>query len=118
MVKISLHHQRQVQGKTLAFLIPALQRVLKNKPLSKKDARVLILAPTRELAKQVFMELKWLLSGLPHKAALILGGENYNDQVKALRHNPDFVVGTAGRIADHLDGRSLFLNGLEMLVLD
>ncbi|GAC25941.1 DEAD/DEAH box helicase [Paraglaciecola mesophila] len=105
-------------GKTLAFLLPAVQRVLTKQPLSRKDPRVLILAPTRELAKQVFFQLKWLIAKHQLKAALILGGENFNDQVKALRHYPQFVVGTAGRIADHLAGKSLYLNGLEMLIMD
>ena len=105
-------------GKTLAFLIPAVHRVLRNKALSRKDPRVLILAPTRELAKQVFMQLKWLTSKLPVSSVLILGGENFNDQVKALRRNPQFVVGTAGRVADHLEGKSLYLNGLELLIFD
>lgn len=105
-------------GKTLAFLLPAIQRVLKSKALSKKDPRVLILAPTRELAKQVFMQLKWLIAKQPISAALILGGENFNDQVKALRRNPQFIVGTAGRVEDHLKGKSLFLNGLELLIFD
>ena len=105
-------------GKTLAFLLPAVQRVLTKQPLSRKDPRVLILAPTRELAKQVFLQLKWLIAKHQLKAALILGGENFNDQVKALRHYPQFVVGTAGRVADHLTGKSLYLNGLEMLILD
>lgn len=105
-------------GKTLAFLLPAVHRVLTKQPLSRKDPRVLILAPTRELAKQVFLQLKWLISKQQLKAALILGGENFNDQVKALRHYPQFVVGTAGRVADHLTGKSLYLNGLEMLIMD
>ncbi|MFQ3235264.1 MAG: superfamily II DNA/RNA helicase [Paraglaciecola sp.] len=105
-------------GKTLAFLLPAVHRVLTKQPLSRKDPRVLILAPTRELAKQVFLQLKWLISKQQLKAALILGGENFNDQVKALRHSPQFVVGTAGRVADHLTGKSLYLNGLELLIMD
>ncbi|GAC14259.1 DEAD/DEAH box helicase [Aliiglaciecola lipolytica] len=105
-------------GKTLAFLIPALQRVLKQKALSRKDPRVLILAPTRELAKQVFMQLKWLIGNQNIFATLVLGGENFNDQVKALKRNPQFVVGTAGRIADHVKDKSLYLNGLELLILD
>lgn len=105
-------------GKTLAFLIPALQRVLKTKPLSQRDPRVLILAPTRELAKQVFLQLRSMIEGTSVKAALILGGENFNDQVKTLRRYPQFVVGTAGRIADHVKDRSLFLNGLELLIMD
>lgn len=105
-------------GKTFAFLFPALHRILKNKALSKNDPRVLILAPTRELAKQVFNELRKLLNGMPATAALIVGGENFNDQVKALKRNPMFVVGTPGRVADHLTDRSLFLNGLELLIMD
>jgi superfamily II DNA/RNA helicase len=105
-------------GKTLAFLLPAVHRVLTKQPLSRRDPRVLILAPTRELAKQVFLQLKWLIAKQPLKAALVLGGENFNDQVKALKHHPQFVVGTAGRVVDHLKGKSLFLNGLEMLILD
>jgi superfamily II DNA/RNA helicase len=105
-------------GKTLAFLLPAIHRVLTKQPLSRRDPRVLILAPTRELAKQVFLQLKWLIAKQPLKAALVLGGENFNDQVKALKHYPQFVVGTAGRVADHLAGKSLYLNGLELLILD
>lgn len=105
-------------GKTLAFLIPAVQRMLRTKPLSRKDPRTLILAPTRELAKQVFLQVKWLTAKHPLSAALILGGENFNDQVKTLRRNPQIIVGTAGRIADHLDGKSLYLNGLELLIFD
>jgi superfamily II DNA/RNA helicase len=105
-------------GKTLAFLLPAVHRILTKPPLSRRDPRVLILAPTRELAKQVILQLKGLLGKQSLRAALILGGENFNDQVKALKHYPHFIVGTAGRIADHLAGKSLYLNGLELLILD
>ena len=118
MGKDLLASSKTGSGKTLAFLVPALQRVLKSKPLSRKDPRVLILAPTRELAKQVFLQLKWLIAKQSVSAVLILGGENFNDQVKALRRNPQFIVGTAGRIADHLSGKTLFLNGLELLIMD
>ena len=68
-------------GKTLAFLLPAVHRILTKPPLSRRDPRVLILAPTRELAKQVFLQLKGLLGKQSLRAALILGGENFNDQV-------------------------------------
>jgi superfamily II DNA/RNA helicase len=105
-------------GKTLAFLIPSIQRLMTQKALSRQDPRALILAPTRELAKQVFIETKKITAGTKHTAALIVGGDNYNDQVKALRKNPDILVGTAGRIADHLESRHFFLNGLELLILD
>ncbi len=105
-------------GKTLAFLVPTVQRLLKTKALSKQDPRVLILAPTRELAKQVFFEAKWLTANMPITCQLIVGGENYNDQIKVLRRNPQIIVGTAGRIADHLDSKSFFINGLELLIFD
>ena len=105
-------------GKTLAFLIPVLNRLLTQKALSKRDARTLILAPTRELAKQVFNELLHFSKATGMKVALLVGGENYNDQAKVLGKQPAIVVGTPGRVTDHLSGRSLFLNGLEMLVLD
>lgn len=105
-------------GKTLAFLLPALQRLIKNRALTKKDPRVLILTPTRELAKQVFAHLKSVSAGTQFKAALILGGENFNDQVKVLDKHPDFIVATPGRLADHLSKGLFYLNGLELLILD
>ncbi len=105
-------------GKTLAFVLPMLHKALKTKALSAKDPRGLILAPTRELAKQVFGELKAMLGGLSYTGTLIVGGENFNDQVKALRKHPKFIVATPGRLADHLEHRSLFLDGLDTLVLD
>jgi len=105
-------------GKTLAFLLPAFQRVLTSKPLSKKDARVLILTPTRELASQVFTQLRLFTANTKLKSTLIMGGENFNDQANALAKDPHFVVATPGRLADHLEQRNLFLNGLELLILD
>ena len=105
-------------GKTFAYLIPAINRLLKDKPLSRKDPRAVILAPTRELAKQVFIEAKNMTSKMSLQCALIVGGENYNDQTKVLRRNPHIVIGTAGRVADHLQDKSFFLNGLELLIID
>jgi len=105
-------------GKTLAFLLPAMQRLITNRALSKRDPRVVILTPTRELAKQVFGQLRLLTANTQFKSVLILGGENFNDQAKTLAKDPHFVVGTPGRIADHLNHRHLFLQGLELLILD
>lgn len=105
-------------GKTLAYLLPAVQRVLKQRALSKKDPRVLILAPTRELAKQVFGQLRLLTAGSKVKSVLILGGENFNDQVKTIAKEPEFIVATPGRLADHLGKHHFYLNGLELLILD
>ena len=105
-------------GKTFAFLVPAINRLMSQKALSRQDPRALILAPTRELAKQVFIEAKSMCTGLNLTCSLIVGGENYNDQVKALRRNPHIIVGTAGRVADHLLDKSVYLNGLELLIFD
>jgi len=105
-------------GKTLAFIIPALQRLSKNRALSKRDPRVVILTPTRELAKQVFSQLRLFTSNTQFKAVLILGGENFNDQVKVLEKEPHFIVATPGRLADHLAQGHFYLNGLELLILD
>ena len=105
-------------GKTLAFIIPAIQRLTKNRALSKKDPRVVILTPTRDLAKQVFSQLRLFTANTQFKAVLILGGENFNDQVKVLEKEPHFLVATPGRLADHLTQGHFYLNGLELLILD
>ncbi|BFM47872.1 DEAD/DEAH box helicase [Marinomonas sp. THO17] len=105
-------------GKTLAYLLPALHRVYKKRALSRRDPRVVVLVPTRELAKQVFAQLRLLLAGSRFTSVLILGGENFNDQHKSLQKDPHFIVATPGRLADHLKQRHLYLEGLELLILD
>ncbi len=105
-------------GKTLAFILPAIQRLSKNRALSKRDPRVVILTPTRELAKQVFSQLRLFTANTKFSAVLILGGENFNDQVKVLEKEPHFIVATPGRLADHLTQGHFHLNGLELLILD
>lgn len=104
-------------GKTLAFILPAMQRIMKNRALSKRDPRVVILTPTRELAKQVYTQLR-LFTSSQYRAVLILGGENFNDQVKTLEKDPHFIVATPGRLADHLTQGHFYLNGLELLIFD
>jgi superfamily II DNA/RNA helicase len=118
MGKDVLASSKTGSGKTLAFLLPAMQRMYRGKPFTRRDQRVLILTPTRELAKQVFAQLRTLNAGTPYDGALIVGGENFNDQVKEFRKDPMFVVATPGRFADHLEHRSTSLDGLEMLILD
>lgn len=109
---------RTGSGKTLAFLLPAMHRLMRNKALSKKDPRILVLTPTRELANQVYAQLRALTTGSKVTTARILGGENFNDQTRVLRRSPDVIVATPGRLANHLDERSLYLEGLETLILD
>ena len=105
-------------GKTIAFLLPIMQRLLRQKAFSKRDPRALILAPTRELANQVYQDFKKLTGGTKLNASLIVGGESFNDQAKILRKEPDIIIGTPGRMADHLEHRHIALHALEVLVLD
>jgi len=105
-------------GKTMAFLLPIMQRLLRQKAFSKRDPRALILAPTRELANQVYQDFKKLTGGSRLNASLIVGGESFNDQAKVLRKEPDLIIGTPGRMADHLEHRHIALHALEVLVLD
>lgn len=105
-------------GKTLAYLLPLMQRLLRVKALSRRDPRAIILTPTRELAKQVYSELRLLLSVTQGRGLLLTGGENFNDQAKQLRRNPQVIVATPGRLADHLLQRHLFLEGSELLIFD
>ena len=66
----------------------------------------------------MYSQLRLLIAGTNISAVKVLGGENFNDQIKALRKDPHFVVGTPGRLADHLSQRSLQLSGLELLIFD
>lgn len=82
-------------GKTAAFLIPLI-----NNLLTKKTKRVLIITPTRELAAQIFSELKIFKEETGISAVLCIGGVTINPQIDQLRKNPDFVIGTPGRLKD------------------
>lgn len=109
-------------GKTLAFGIPILERLIKdnkeNKLLrqSRRLPRVLVLAPTRELAKQVEKEFKESAPFL--STVCIYGGVSYISQQNALARGVDVVVGTPGRIIDLVNSKSLKLNEVQFLVLD
>ena len=100
-------------GKTIAFAVPVLQALLSN-----RSARVLIMAPTRELAAQIEDECKALARASGLYGALLIGGSSMGKQLKDLRSQPSIVIGTPGRIKDHLQRGSLNLSGFTMLVLD
>ena len=101
-------------GKTGAFSIPLIEAVLR----SPKDC-ALVLTPTRELAKQVLGVLHDLIGkGSDIKTAFIIGGEPMGRQLSQLKERPRIIVGTPGRINDHLQRRSLKLNNTNFLVLD
>lgn len=104
-------------GKTAAFLLPLLDKLLTNKPLG-PDARALILTPTRELAQQVMQHLEALAQFTFLKADTICGGEEFKPQAARLRKNPEILIATPGRLIEHLDKKSIDLSDIEVLVLD
>nr|WP_289094912.1 DEAD/DEAH box helicase [uncultured Halomonas sp.] len=102
-------------GKTAAFALPLLSRL----DMQRREPQVLVLAPTRELAQQVavsFSRYGQNLQGL--EVATLCGGQEYREQLGALKRGAQVVVGTPGRVIDHLDRGSLKLDGLSALVLD
>ncbi|MCG8611805.1 MAG: DEAD/DEAH box helicase [Pseudomonadales bacterium] len=104
-------------GKTVAFLIPALQKLLA-KDAPQTGTRALILVPTRELARQVSKHLQQLARFTHLKYALIVGGEEFKFQQALIRKNPEFLIATPGRLAEHVRKGSVDLNDLEVLILD
>ncbi|HCC08526.1 TPA: hypothetical protein DEP81_00870, partial [Candidatus Woesebacteria bacterium] len=100
-------------GKTAAFLIPLIEKVLKD-----RNQRVLIISPTRELAAQTKDELYSFTNGLQIYSALCIGGANMWRQKEDLRRGPNFVIGTPGRLTDHIRSHGLNLNYFESVVLD
>jgi ATP-dependent RNA helicase DeaD len=101
-------------GKTAAFAIPILARLM-----TSPRGGALILSPTRELATQIMSIMTQLLAGQSAvKAALLIGGESMSPQLRALSQRPRLIVGTPGRIIDHLERGSLMLHDTGFLVLD
>jgi ATP-dependent RNA helicase DeaD len=111
---------RTGSGKTAAFLLPILDRI----DPKRNVCQALVLAPTRELARQVAEEAKTLagdgtIRGVnPVRVAVVYGGVAYGPQLEAFRQGAHLVVGTPGRILDHLLKRTLSLKHLQMLVFD
>jgi len=101
-------------GKTLAFGIPLVERVARNT----RVVQALVLVPTRELAIQVHAVLAKLAAGRRLSMALLVGGRPYGSQMGALRYGAQIVVGTPGRVKDHLDRGTLALDEVRMCVLD
>ncbi|SER34660.1 Superfamily II DNA and RNA helicase [Nitrosomonas sp. Nm51] len=101
-------------GKTAAFGIPLVARLLSN-----PRGSALVMTPTRELATQVMSQLQAMLGKRSQlKTALLIGGESMPKQLKQLRSRPRLLVGTPGRINDHLQQGNLMLHDTGMLVLD
>jgi superfamily II DNA/RNA helicase len=101
-------------GKTLAFSIPLI-----NKLILDKNAFALVMCPTRELATQVMEAIKSIISDkINIKSALLIGGESMQKQLRQLGNRSRIIVGTPGRINDHLKRKSLNLSATKYLVLD
>ena len=101
-------------GKTAAFGIPLIQKLKENKQVTS-----VILTPTRELALQVDKHLKDLMgNNTKVKSLVIIGGESIQKQIKLIRNKPQLIIGTPGRICDHLNKGTLDLNRVGYLVLD
>lgn len=104
-------------GKTFAFLIPVIQRCLQTRP-THDGTRVLILAPTRELARQIYNQADKLSQSSRLQSGLITGGSSLKYQASMLRKNPEILVATPGRLLDHIERDNTVLEYLETLVID
>ncbi len=102
-------------GKTAAFALPLLDRLL---DVRRQGPRAMVLAPTRELATQIALEIRALSKFTNLKMVTIYGGVSMRSQISALRQGPEIVVGCPGRILDLLQQRVLRLGQVETLVLD
>jgi ATP-dependent RNA helicase DeaD len=102
-------------GKTAAFAIPAIEKV----DGTLRAPQVLILCPTRELAVQVAEEVaKLALFKRGVRELPIYGGQSYERQFRGLKDGAQIIIGTPGRVMDHLDRKSLKLDQLRMIILD
>jgi ATP-dependent RNA helicase RhlE len=107
-------------GKTAAFALPLLQRLVAGRQQAPRRVRVLVLVPTRELAAQVGEVFRRLGASLvrPPKVAVLYGGVSVNPQMMGLRGGADVVVATPGRLLDLMDRNALRLDAVDALVLD
>ena len=99
-------------GKTLAFAIPVIQRLASTK------GKALVILPTRELALQVDQTLQKMGSASRLKTTVLIGGSPMGMQIRQIRNFPNVIVGTPGRILDHLRQKTLQLHDVRILVLD
>ncbi len=103
-------------GKTAAFLLPLLQKLI-NTPRT-REPRALVVVPTRELALQVAEHAAQLSRNTNLRVATVYGGVGYGPQEQALRKGVDVVIATPGRLLDHLEKRNVNFMSLQVLVLD
>jgi ATP-dependent RNA helicase RhlE len=104
-------------GKTAAFGLPLVQRLPQARPAA-RTAHALILAPTRELAKQIEATLAGFTAGTPARTLVVTGGPSINGQAQRLERGADILVATPGRLIDLLERRAVDLSAVRFLVLD
>ncbi|MFC4804302.1 DEAD/DEAH box helicase [Filifactor villosus] len=102
-------------GKTFAFGIPILEHILQN---NTKKVQALVICPTRELAVQVSGEIDKLCKFTKIKSLPVYGGEYIEKQIKSLKKNVNIVIGTPGRMMDHIKRKTLKLDSVQFVVLD
>lgn len=105
---------RTGSGKTGVFLLPMLTRLDASQP----NCQALVLVPTRELARQIWQETEKLFAGTGLRTVAVYGGVGYGAQTTALKEGAHVVVGTPGRVLDHLLKRTLTLEHIKMMVYD
>ncbi len=109
-------------GKTAAFSLPLLQRLLKHENISASPARhpvrALVLLPTRELADQVAQQIKQYAQYTQLRSAVVFGGMDMKPQIAALKAGVEILIATPGRLLDHIEAKSAILNQVEYVVLD
>ncbi|MFZ3157246.1 MAG: DEAD/DEAH box helicase [Smithella sp.] len=105
---------RTGSGKTGAYILPIIQKI----NAQQNFAQALVLVPTRELALQVSREAQMLTQGTNIRVAVVYGGVGYNAQLEAFRGGAQIVIGTPGRILDHLLKNTLSLDHLKILIFD
>lgn len=101
-------------GKTAAFLLPIIDKLYANR----ESNSVLIMAPTRELALQINNEFKKFARDMKLYSAVCVGGSRIGLQIRDLRRNPHVIIGTPGRIKDHIERKTLVLSNIKIFVLD
>ncbi|MCR9063736.1 MAG: DEAD/DEAH box helicase [Cytophagales bacterium] len=105
-------------GKTAGFTLPMLHLLSKRPPERRRQIRSLILTPTRELAAQIYDNVKEYSTHLDIRSTVIFGGVNQNPQVRTLRQGVDILIATPGRLLDLHNQKALSLSHVEILVLD
>lgn len=105
-------------GKTAAFVLPSLQRLLEPSGKRGQGPRVLVLTPTRELAIQVNNDIRLFSKFVKFSTGTVVGGMPYPPQLKMLRNPLDLLVATPGRLMDHMEQGCVDFSRLEILVLD